>query len=501
VTRFTGLKVTRHYAKAGDAMSSRKIHSYSSTGNLQEMLLRRWRFGIVALTYVVTVMVLFPSIANAVPSFARQTGMQCAMCHTAFPQLTPFGREFKLNGYVLSNEQSKLPPLAVMLMPSFTHTAEGQAPSAAKDFGKNNNFALTQASFFYAGRLFGPYAETLFGKEGASIANKIGTFLQGTYDGAGRLWSWDNWEVRFADSASIKNNNVVYGVYANNNPTLQDLWNTTPAWGFPFSSSGLAPTPAAAPLLAGTVAQQVLGLGAYARFFDLLYVEAGGYRTLAKNSQVSFGVPRDDVNGETQITNIAPYWRLALEQRWGSHSLQVGTYGMAANTFPGRDRSAGKDHITDIGLDSQYQYSSVSHDVTVLVNWIHEGQDWHASQSLGAADHSRDSLWNFAVTASYLYDKTYGADLQYFLIDGRKDASLYPDSRTGSPTSDGWIIQLDYLPFNKGGGPSFWPYSNVKFSLQYWIYNRFDGSRHNFDGAGRNASDNNTLYLEAWIAF
>jgi hypothetical protein len=33
------------------------------------------------------------------------------------------------------------------------------------------------------------------------------------------------------------------------------------------------------------------------------------------------------------------------------------------------------------------------------------------------------------------------------------------------------------------------------------IYDRFNGSRRNFDGAGRNARDNNTLYLEAWFAF
>ena len=159
-------------------------------------------FFLLSLSLLFFSAVLFPSMAHAVPSFARQTGMGCTACHTAYPQLTAFGREFKLNGYVLSNEQSKLPPLAVMLMPSFTHTAEGQAPSAAKDFGKNNNFALTQASFFYAGRLFGPYAENLFGKEVASFANKIGTFLQGTYDGVGKSWSWDNWEIRFADGAA-----------------------------------------------------------------------------------------------------------------------------------------------------------------------------------------------------------------------------------------------------------------------------------------------------------
>src|ERR1700720_1673445 len=72
----------------------------------------------------------------AVPSFARQTGMACAACHTVFPELTPFGREFKLNGYVLDNIKqvkgitvenretlalSSLPPLSMMLQISYTH--------------------------------------------------------------------------------------------------------------------------------------------------------------------------------------------------------------------------------------------------------------------------------------------------------------------------------------------------------------------------------------------
>src|SRR5690348_9921090 len=37
--------------------------------------------------------------AHAVPSYARQTGYTCSVCHTNPPQLTPFGRDFKLKGY------------------------------------------------------------------------------------------------------------------------------------------------------------------------------------------------------------------------------------------------------------------------------------------------------------------------------------------------------------------------------------------------------------------
>jgi hypothetical protein len=40
--------------------------------------------------------------ANALPSYARQTGQQCAACHNGFPELTPYGRLFKLNGYTFT---------------------------------------------------------------------------------------------------------------------------------------------------------------------------------------------------------------------------------------------------------------------------------------------------------------------------------------------------------------------------------------------------------------
>jgi hypothetical protein len=32
-------------------------------------------------------------------------------------------------------------------------------------------------------------------------------------------------------------------------------------------------------------------------------------------------------------------------------------------------------------------------------------------------------------------------------------------------------------------------------------YDRFNGAGHNYDGFGRNASDNNTLFLLAWLDF
>jgi hypothetical protein len=441
---------------------------------------------------------LVPASARAVPSFARQTGLQCSSCHTAFPQLTPLGRYFKLTGYVMSDGKSHLPPVAAMVQaPAFTHTRKDQPGGAAPDFGNNDNVALNQASGFYAGRLLGPYATDLFGPQAGKVLDHLGTFIQGTYDGVGDEWAWDNSEIRAATETTVKGHDVVVGAYLNNNPSMQDLWNTTPAWGFPFSSSGLAPEAAAAPLLAGGLAQQVAGVGAYGMFADHLYVELGGYDTLSGDLQEALGV---DPTGEARIDGMAPYWRVALQGDWGHHDLEVGTYGLRADTFPARIATAGHDRITDLGFDTQYQYLSDMHDVGLLLNFLHERADWNASLPLGLTSRASDDLWSFTATATYLFDKKYGVDFQYFLTDGDKDALLY-GTRTGSPLTRGWMVQLDYLPLNRRGGPSFWPKSNLKLSLQYVHYDRFDGARRDFDGSGRDAGDNDTLYLQAWLAF
>src|SRR5579859_2575092 len=68
--------------------------------------------------------------AHAVPSFAAQTGQACAMCHIgAFgPQLTPYGRAFKIGGYTQDGGQGLAAqvPLAAMVLSSFTQTHTSQ---------------------------------------------------------------------------------------------------------------------------------------------------------------------------------------------------------------------------------------------------------------------------------------------------------------------------------------------------------------------------------------
>jgi hypothetical protein len=157
--------------------------------------------------------------------------------------------------------------------------------------------------------------------------------------------------------------------------------------------------------------------------------------------------------------------------------------------------------VVDAGIDAQYQMIIGGNDLTATVFWTYEAQYWNATQQLGGSSNAEDTLWHGAAMLHFLHDKTYGAAIQYFMIDGTHDANLYPDSNNGSPLSDGVVMELNWLPFNKNGGPKFWPRSTVKFSVQYIVYNHFNGGRFNIDGMGRKAADNNTLFVGAWISF
>lgn len=431
---------------------------------------------------------LAPTPANALPSYARQTGQPCASCHMGFPELTPFGRLFKLNGYTMGGGTSELPPLAAMVQPAFTHTSKDQPDGAAPHFGPDDNLALQQSSLFYGGAI-----DSEIG---------LGAFAQATYDSASRRLAWDNTDIRLAHNTDVFGANVTYGLTLNNNPSVQDLWNTTPAWGFPFTSSSLAPSPAASTLIEGTLAQTVAGLGAYGMWDNRVYAELSLYHQLPIRTQTTLGV---DATGQNTVDGLAPYWRLVLNDDWDQNSIAVGTFGMTAGRNPQRMSNVGTDRLTDLGVDAQYQFVGERDGISLQTSWIHESQDWSASRALGLAENAHDTLKSFHAKASYLYENTYGATVGYFKIQGSRDTALYAadpigGSASGSPGSDGWIFEADYMPFNNGG-PGVWPWFNVRFSLQYTAYMKFNGSTDDYDGAGRNASDNNTLLLLAWIAF
>ena len=176
------------------------------------------------LVLAVATLLLPAGPASAVPNFAAQTGQPCTACHVGGygPQLTPLGRAFKIGGYTQSGGEGwpAYVPLSAMVLTSFNNTgARVPDDQIVHHYGANNNFALDQISVFLAG----------------GIGDHFGGFVQTTYDGIGKAFTWDNTDLRAVTTVDIKGANVVLGASLNNNPTVQDAWNTLPAWGYPYT--------------------------------------------------------------------------------------------------------------------------------------------------------------------------------------------------------------------------------------------------------------------------
>jgi hypothetical protein len=449
--------------------------------------------------------------AFAVPSFARQTGMACEACHTVYPELTHFGRVFKASGYLLANlkqvrdvtgkkeellQLAQTPALSIMAQVSYTQLKTGLPDLSASlpSVAQNGTAGFPQQlSIFYAGK----------------IAPHFGAFFQLTYANDSGSISIDNTDLRFADTLALPDaKSLTYGLSLNNNPTIQDLWNSTPAFGFPYASSNATVSPLAGTEIDGGLAQDVAGLSAYVFWDESLYAELGGYRSAKQgvtNSLTGAAGPLDGTISNV-IEGIAPYWRLAYEHNWDRHSIEVGAYGADFKLLPGGAPGAAVplhgpfNRFKDVAEDLQYQFVTDDHQFTVAGTHIHESMSLDASFASGASANPSNTLTTTRAWATYYYRRRVGGTLGFFSTTGSVDTGLYGPtpaggagvitSANGSPDTRGWIAEVNYLPW-----------LNVKLSAQYVSYTKFNGAGTNYDGVGRSASDNNALYLLLWFAY
>lgn len=435
---------------------------------------------------IAIIIVLFSTTNSwAIPSFARQTGMSCNSCHTIFPELNAFGRQFKLNGYTLVGIPTvqaiaqadsdntilnlvKTSPFSLMLQASYTYKSKEQPGT------QNNNFSFPQQlSLFIAG----------------SLTPKIGSFIQLTYSDQDGKFSLDNADIRYADQTELADQSFTYGITLNNNPSVQDIWNSVPAWRYPYASSSTSPTPSATTLIEGGLSQNVAGIGFYSLWNNLLFTEISLYHSAQQ------GHPNPpDSSSSGILKSLAPYWRVALQKQFDDFYLELGTFGISATMYPSGVTGI-TDQYTDVGFDLNFEKSFGSNILTAHGSYIQESRSLDASFAKGNAFSASGKLNSFNFVGNYYLHSQIGFSLGYFALSGDGDPIMYaPASVTGSlnglPNSNGYIAELNYLPW-----------LNTKLSLQYVAYNKFNGNDTNYDGQGRNASDNNTLYLLCWIAF
>ena len=427
---------------------------------------------------------MLPATSNAVPSMARQTGMPCAACHTVFPELTSFGRQFKLRGYAISVPKDRSDsifgnvPIAALLQVSRNATNNvGTQGAEPQQFPRDRETIVQAAGLYYGGK----------------ITEKSGALVQYFYDGIEKVWAMEMLDVRWADTATVGGRDTIFGFTLSNNPTVTDIYNSTAQWSFPHTETPALMSNARA-AVDMRLASQVGGPGVYAMWNDLLYGEVALYRTTKTGAfrPLGWGAEKEDL-----VKGSAPYWRVAVQRDFGAHFFSVGAYGLSARIYTDDEEQAlGTDRFRDFAIDGEYHLTEGDHLFSAHATQIREKQKLDAAFAAGLASNPNNTLRTTRADVHYWYKRVIGGGFGVFSTTGSEDQMRYNmgepvmGSINGSPNTRGWMLDLNYLPVQ-----------NLKLALRYTSYSKFNGAGSDYDGFGRNAKDNNSVYLLGWVLF
>jgi hypothetical protein len=486
--------------------------------------------------------------ARAIPPFARQTGLACEACHTLPPELTPFGRRFKLSGYTLTTRPplvndvddykrntlwlTDLPGIAVLAQINYSHY-DRAPPDTGQPYpahAQSDTYQFPdQFSLAYAG----------------AVSDKVGAWMQLTYNGQSGSVGVDNIDIRYSDHTF--DNKWLWGITANNYLTFQDVWNGIGSYTIPnfntvsLATGGVAGAGTTGPILNALGPGVVAGIGAYVFWNDSLYFEVSAYHSaVAGGNSPTVDSVSLAANGGA-VDRFAPYARIAYERDWGYHSAEIGASALYVNWIPSNGYISAQQQLalnaantaaiaagtltaaqvangqnaytpaqtfnpgainryTDLSVDWQYQYNG-QHNIFGFMGHVTHERQQNSDQLVAASIYTNptDTLTQFLVTGEYFRNRRYGGLVSFTRTTGTSDPSA--NGGNGSPANQYETFELDYVPW-----------LNVRFLLQYDAYqvvannqSPFNLSNATFPNSPgfRNikASDNNTWVLGLWMDY
>jgi len=461
--------------------------------------LRVWT--VLSGTLAVAIAILWVSPVYALPSFAAQTGLPCSACHVGGfgPQLTPFGIAFRANGYTQGGGTGVWShiPINLVVSPSFQTEATSQ-PTAPTGYGTNDFFNLlgSGTSLYIAG------GYSFGGNFGIGGFEQVG-FSQ--VPGGPLIGSEATSDLEITKPLSLGSHALLLGFDFNNTPSGGDPYNTLyNGFVFPYLTPFVGPFPSASPAIS-VLGTTVYGLNLYAVYDNSIYAEAGLYQSWSTGMLNTMNVTPSSLG---TISGSAPYFRLADQHAWGDNFLEIGAVlmNMPLQQIPGIADTTAQNQYVDWGLDATYQHAFGPNTLAITSNILFETQTLTASYAAGLSANPTNYLNQLRIAASYYWHNTYGITLAYTGTSGSADSILYAPapltgSASGSPNSQAIIAQIDWTPFGTDTTHWGYPWLNMRIGLQYTYYLEFNGGTTNYDGFGRNATDNNSLLLFTWFAF
>ncbi len=385
--------------------------------------------------------------AHAIPSFARQTGFSCDVCHTVFPHLTPFGKDFKLHGYTMDTSKTvhaddsdktmpglsinKIPMLSVRIVSRWNNQAGGQqqVPGGAVTAG--------QGFMSHPGGYGNADVLNLVGDSSIYIAGKIaphlGTFLEltGIDDEGGTLGLGIFDLALVGNDTTLGSKRLVYGVRAVDAADMGDPSNTFGMWGITSTLMAMSTHNT----LFDPNQAVVEGGELYGMWGDFetggLYGSLGVYNPSQNQTGNGFVQGNIATNGSFEgSTGENGAVRLAYYiPSFSNVHTEVGAYtyfGPESMLAPTASTvGIYKDNFLSYGVDVQAQWITDNNLAELFAVYENEndskfyGTDAYSGTSY-ATNGTSVSRTGLGIIADYYFRRTYGAYVKYFYRDSAK---------------------------------------------------------------------------------
>ena len=453
--------------------------------------------------------------AQALPLFARQTGQNCVSCHAGgqYPELTPYGRYFKLTAYTLG-KRTDIPVSVQYVGGAATSSNGNNGTGQVHQSGKfESNYVLLDVggkitdNFGAFSQWYYAFNEQVSGNGSIPNQNQFGADVQ----------DWRYADRYIGDSTdTIKD--FIWGASLNNYAGVTDVWNSSPMWMYPYMGSTRNYSTYGLPFNSRLSSFSVHnpGYGVYGYVNQNFYGEVNLYQSGGAGALSWMTYPASNSNpnsAPSYLQGLNPYFRFAYQSdEHAGHNWMVGFLGANINQYSSCNMvagsssyrgsaptcdgpvnspalSAGTVKYQDRAIDSQYQYLVDPHAVTAQARYTKE----NISDPTGILYSNPSNKTNsFLSKISYVYNATYGAAVAFQNITGTADARYGTNAVTGAalnPNTTAWI-------------PSIWyqPLQNVRLTYQYFAFTKYNGGTINYNGSGTNASANNASWLYLWVA-